>query len=156
SLASIDLELQELTEADEALQKRFNNARQRLADYRQDHERFRRLRDDTQQLVADLRAQRSGLASRIEVLEGLERSHEGLGTGVREVFALLERPDPGPWRTVIGMIADCLTVQREYAPLIDVALGDWAQRFLVRDAALLAAALQVHPPLSGRVSFLPL
>ena len=52
------------------------------------------------QRAADLRAERSGLASRIEVLEGLERSHEGFGTGVREVFALLEQADPGPWRTV--------------------------------------------------------
>jgi chromosome segregation protein len=157
SLASIDLELQELTQADDALQSRLTAARQVLADRRQERERLRQLSDDTVQVVADLRAERSGLASRIEVLEGLERSHEGLGTGVREVFALLEQPDPGPWRTVLGMIADFLTVRREYAPLIDLALGDWAQRFLVRDAGLLAEALQGRTqPFSGRVSFLPL
>src|SRR5207245_3438741 len=113
-----------------------------LADQRQEQERLRKLRDETNQLVADLRAQRSGLASRIEVLEGLERSHEGLGTGVREVFALIEQPDPGPWRAVLGMVADFLSVRREYAPLIDLALGDWAQRFVVRDAAVLAEALR--------------
>ena len=32
---------------------------------------------------------------------------------------------------MVGMIADFLTVRREYAPLIDLALGDWAQRFFV-------------------------
>ena len=41
---------------------------------------------------------------------------------------------------VIGMIADFLTVKREYAPLIDLALGDWAQRFVVRDHATAAAS----------------
>jgi chromosome segregation protein len=156
SLASVDLEVQELTGADEALQARLGRARQTLAGQRQERERLRQLRDTTSQLVADLKAQHSGLASRIEVLEGLERSHEGLGTGVREVLALLDQPDPGPWSTVVGMIADFLTVRHEYAPLIDLALGDWAQRFVVRDAAVLADALQQRGPFSGRVSFLPL
>jgi chromosome segregation protein len=154
-LASLDLELQELTAADEALQARLVAARQALADQRQERERLRRLCDDTVRAVADLRAERSGLLSRIEVLEGLERSHEGLGTGVREVLALVEQPDPGPWRVVLGMIADFLTVRREYAPLIDLALGERAQRFLVSDADLLAEALgQRGQPFSGRVSFL--
>jgi chromosome segregation protein len=156
-LASLDVELRSLTEADEALQSRLAAARQALAEQRQERERLRQLHEETNQLVADLRARRSGLASRIEVLEGLERSHEGLGTGVREVCALLEQPDPGPWRTVLGMLADLLTVRREHAPLIDLALGDRAQRFLVRDAAELEEALRQRPqPFSGRVSFLPL
>jgi chromosome segregation protein len=154
-LSSLDLELQELTAADESLQTRLAGLRQTLADERQERERIRQLRDDTGQLIADLRAQRSGLASRIEVLEGLERSHEGLGSGVQEVLALLEQPDPGPWQVVLGMIADFLTVRREYAPLIDLALGDRAQRFLVRDPAQLHQTLrQRSQPFSGRVSFL--
>jgi chromosome segregation protein len=157
NLASIDLELQELSQAEEALQARLGEARQVQADVRQERERLKQLRDTTQQLLADLKVQRSGLASRIEVLEGLEQSQEGLGTGVREVIALREQPDPGPWQTVVGMIADFLTVRREYAPLIDLALGDWAQRFVVRDAGQLAEALLGRAePFSGRVSFLPL
>jgi chromosome segregation protein len=156
SLASLDVELQELTDADASLQARLTASKQALADQRQERERLRQRHDETSQLVADLRAQRSGLASRIEVLEGLERSHEGLGTGVREVFAMLERPDPGPWRTVCGMVADLLTVRREYAHLIDLALGEVAQRFLVEDLAILHQALQErNQPFSGRVSFLP-
>ena len=39
------------------------------------------------------------------------------------------------------MIADFLTVKHEYAYLIDLALGDWAQRFLVRDLNALMDAL---------------
>ncbi len=157
SLASIDLELQELSQADDALQTRLQAARQGLAERREERERRERLRDETVEQLSCLRQQRSGLASRIDVLHGLIRTHEGLGTGVREVFGLIEQPDPGPWSTVLGMIADFLTVRREYAPLIDLALGDWAQRFVVRDAEQLLEALkQQAAPFSGRVSFLPL
>jgi chromosome segregation protein len=159
-LATLDLELQELAEADEALQGRLTQARQRLADQRQERERVVGRAEETAQRLADLRARRSGVTSRIEVLEGLERSHEGLGTGVREVFALLDASNPdGPWNRdlVPGLVADFLTVPREYAPLIDLALGERAQRFLVRDAARLDEALrQRGQPFSGRVSFLPI
>src|SRR5262249_29205106 len=59
--------------------------------------------------------------------------------------------------SVLGITADFLTVAREDAPLIDLALGDRAQRFVVRDAAVLAQALAERArPFSGRVSFLPL
>jgi chromosome segregation protein len=156
-LASIDLELQQLAEADASLQAQSTAARQKVTDHRQEQERLRRLQDETVQAVSSLHAERSGLASRIEILEGLERSQEGLGTGVRELLALLGQADPGPWRTVAGLVADVLSVRREFAPLIDLALGDRAQRFVVRDLALLEEALRTRlEPFSGRVGFLPL
>jgi chromosome segregation protein len=156
-LASLDVELQELSAAEEELQTRLSSARQALTDLRQERDRLRKLGDETTKRAAHLREQRSGLLSRIEVLEGLERSHEGLGTGPRELFALLEQPDPGPWRTVLGILAEFLTVRREFAPLIDLALGERARSFLVRDPAQLAQALrQRSQPFSSRVSFLPL
>ncbi|HVS35458.1 MAG TPA: AAA family ATPase, partial [Gemmataceae bacterium] len=156
-LASLDVELQELTAADETLQGRLGGARRTLTETREERERLGQARDETAQRIAELRAARSGLASRIEVLEGLERSREGFGAGAREVFALTEQAEPGPWRTVVGIVADFLTVRREYAPLIDLALGDRAQRFVVRDPTLLALALRQRPQaFSSRVSFLPL
>src|SRR5439155_20082848 len=116
-----------------------------------------RLRDRTLERISELRQERSGAASRSSVLDGLIRSREGLGAGVREVIALIEAAEPGPWDAVLGMIADFLTVKREYAPLIDIALGDWAQRFLVRDVDRLVRALAtLGKSFSGRVSFLPL
>ncbi len=157
SLASIDGELQELLGAEAQLLQRLQTARQHLQDDKQEQERLRQLRDRTSERIMELRQQRSGLASRIEVLDGLIRSHEGLGTGVREVIERIEKPGAGPWSTVIGMIADFLTVKREYAPLIDLALGDWAQRFVVRDGQqLMQAVAELTAPLSGRVSFLPM
>jgi chromosome segregation protein len=164
-LAALDIELEELIRADETMQERLAATRQTLADQRQDRERLRHQHDESSRALAELRARRSGLASREEVLEGLERGHEGLGTGVREVMALLDQAaartpdDPDALWTrdlLLGLVADFLTVRREYAPLIDVALGEKAQRFLVRDPGILADALKrQHQPFSGRVGFLP-
>jgi chromosome segregation protein len=154
-LASIDVELQSLTDAEQQLANRLSTARQSLTDHTQQRDRFRQMGEAATAVISDLKAQRSGLASRIEVLDALERGHEGLGTGVREMYALLEQPDPGPWRTVLGMVADFLTVPREHAPLIDLALGDAAQRFLVRDMDQLQSALIGSPqPFASRVSFI--
>ena len=156
-LASLDVELQDLTAADEALQARLAAARRALAESREEHDRLSRARDEAAGRAGELRAERSGLASRIEVLEGLERSREGLGAGAREVFELVERSEPGPWSTVAGIVADFLTVRREYAPLIDLALGERAQRFLVSNTEMLTEALRQRTrPFSSRVSFLPL
>jgi chromosome segregation protein len=156
-LASIDTELEELTDADHALQGRVGSARKALDDLRHERNRLREAQESAGRAAADMRERRSGLASRLEVLEGLERSREGLSAGVREVYAHLEQPDPGPWATVIGLIADVLTVRREYAPLIDLALGEQAQRFLVRDPDELArAVIERGAPFSGRVGFVPL
>jgi chromosome segregation protein len=156
-LASIDLELEELKNHDEVLQGRLGAARQQLAELREERACMVQLAEETTARMADLRAERTGLVNRIDVLEGLERSHEGLGAGPREIYSLLERPDPGSWQTVVGIVADFLTVRREYAPLIDLALGDRAQRFLVADLEQLQEALHsLGEPLPGRVSFLPI
>lgn len=155
NLASIDLELHELESADQGLHGRLTQARQALHETK---ERRDRLRQETDELTASagrLREQRSGLASRVEVLEGLIRTHEGLGAGPREVFRLIEE-NPA-WGGVLGMLADFLTVKREHAHLIDLALGDQAQHFLVRDIdALLTAQAQRPDPLPGRVAFVPI
>jgi chromosome segregation protein len=154
-LVSVDGELEELTRTEEELKSRLEAARSVQAELQADQDRLEQARDETVQQAADLREQRSGLVSRIDVLENLQRSHEGLGTGVREVFAHLESPDPGPWGTIVGLVGELLSVRREVAPLIDLALGERAQRFLVRDMNLLAQALKDRgQPLSGRVSFL--
>jgi chromosome segregation protein len=156
-LASLDVELEELTAAEESLQGRLSEVRAQQAELRGQQQRLLDNRDEAIEQVSQLRAERSGLVSRIEVLEKLERSHEGLSTGVREVLQELQRGEPGPWSSVVGIVAELLTVRREFAALIDLALGDRAQRFVVRDLEQLAEALRRRgQSFSGRVSFLPL
>lgn len=156
-LATIDMELQDLAAAADDVEVRLAGARQALAGSQDEKAQLVRLRDETIQRCADLRAERSGLASRIEILEGLEHSHEGLGAGPREVFQLMEQADPGPWRAVRGLVADLLNVRRDYAPLIDLALGERAHCFLVDNPEQLAEALRLRSqPFASRVSFLPI
>lgn len=156
-LAVIDVELQELVEADEGLQARLQAARSDLAQRRREREEHHQRREEIGRTIGQQRERRSGLASRLEVLDGLLKSHEGLGAAVREVYALLEEDPEGPWGTVLGLLADFLTVKREHAGLIDLAVADWSSRFLVRDAALLEQALAAREvPFGGRVGFFPI
>lgn len=99
--------------------------------------------------------EKKGLGGRREVLEGLERSHEGFGAGVRDVLALWQADPAGPWRCVQGLLADHLKVRREYAPLLELALGERSQRILALDRSHVRAALgSISKPLDGRAGFL--
>jgi chromosome segregation protein len=156
-LTCLDVELRGLLAAEDDAQVRLVEARSKLVDERQEQERLRQALNNMSEKLADLRAERSGLVSRLEVLEGLERTHEGLGTGVQEVLALLASADPGPWQTVLGIVADFVRIEHQYAPLLDVALGERAQRFLVHDIARLEDGLrQRGGDFSSRVSFVPI
>jgi chromosome segregation protein len=165
-LALLDGELDQLSEAEQVLQARLSAARQALSGLRDDCDRLRQSIEATGTLASELRAQRSGLASRIEVLEGLERSQEGVDAGPREVVALLaaansvekaNEPGSALARALLGMVADRITVKREYAHLIDLALGQTAQSFLVRESECLDEGLrQWTQSFASRVRFVPL
>jgi chromosome segregation protein len=178
-IASIDHDLEELLQSEAHIQKMLVDARADLGKAEDERDGFRRESEETKQRLGDLRVQRSGLASRIELLDQLESSQEGLGTGVREVLELVRQSrqqitsmlldawsasesdansneSSVDWSFVIGLVADCLTVPREIAPLIDLALGESSQCFLVRDEATLDQALRRRKrPFSGRVGFVP-
>jgi chromosome segregation protein len=159
-LASLDVELGELQQHETNVQQQLADNRTDLGRQEERRELLRQQFDEARQRLAELRVQRSGLASRIELLEQLEIRHEGLGTGVREVLELVEQSKASSdqdWSFILGLVADCLTVPRELAPLIDLALGELAQCFVVRDSAMLDAALaRLGQPIAGRVGFIPL
>jgi chromosome segregation protein len=156
SLSQLSAEVQTLDQAERQLHERLDFARHSLLDLRKQRDLARSAVENTGGQLAGQREQRSGLASRIQILENLERSHEGLSAGVQEVLQLLESRMPGAWKTILGLIADYLNVEREHAALVDIALGERAHQLLVRDRAALDVALSDHPQLAGRVSFRPL
>ena len=80
--------------------------------------------------LGGLQQRRSAAAERAAVLEELERRHEGLSAGVKEVLAQAGRPGGGPFHDVFGMVADLFCVSVEVAPLVDVALGQAAQHIV--------------------------
>jgi chromosome segregation protein len=144
--------LTELSRDDADLQQKLTAARQLLSERQHEQAELRRQADMLQPELEQLRERRSDLRGRADVLEGLERSLEGLGAGVRAVLErtrCVESP-------VLGLVADLITAPREVAPLIDVALGDAAQRFVVRNTAALDTMLADFGCLPGRVGFIPL
>ncbi|HEY8506618.1 MAG TPA: AAA family ATPase, partial [Gemmataceae bacterium] len=165
-LESLALVLRDLTQTGEDLRNRLLGTRQALAERTKLRAELRRQADGVQQFLTDLHIQRGALQSRIAVLEELENSQEGIGTGVREVMAILHaeraRPaaggEPRLGDVVLGLLADFLTVPPEHAPLIDLALGEeLAQCFLVTEPDRLDDLLRRRGgTFPGRVRFLPL
>src|SRR5262249_40858812 len=139
------------------LQARLGRSRQELAERTRRRDKAREDAEALRRELADLRAHASGLQSRIDVLDGLEKSHEGLSAGIHEVFESLGTPQSPLAGLVAGWVADCLSAPREYAPVLDLALGPLAHAFLVRDPAALSGYLVARPePFPGRVGFVPL
>jgi chromosome segregation protein len=163
-LASIGVELETLEQTEARFQKELANAREEQGRLAEEQADIRRQAESARQKLADLRVQRSGLVSRIELLEQLERSQEGLGVGVRQVLELVRTTrEQGSvnsgedWSFVIGLVADFISAPRDVASLIDLALGETSQCFIVRDMARLAHVLGLRTePFASRVGFLPL
>jgi chromosome segregation protein len=151
---ALDRLLADLSRTDADLRQRLADARQALANHLAARDELRHRADGLQLDLESLREDRSALRGRADVLEGLERSLEGFGAGVREV---LRRQRAGELSgAVLGLVADLLAAPRDAAPLIDLALGDAAQRFVVRDAQALDEVLTQLGELPGRVGFIPL
>lgn len=144
-----------LSRTDADLQSRLAAARAKLIELHQQRESLRLDQDRMQQVLEERRVRQGGLQGRIDVLEGLERAHEGLGAGVREVLEKLSAPQ-STLSDIAGLVADLLTVPRDLAPLVELALGDAAQRFVVRDPSAIDALAVAIGPISGRAGFIPL
>lgn len=156
-LTELDLELKSLEATEQDCAGRMTAWRSTLAGLREEKEQCSlHLESKTAQWTS-IRERRSGLDSRIQVLDHLERSREGLGAGVRMVLELSGQEEPGPWSTIIGMVADLIMVDREHALLVDTVLGERVQTFIVRDDAIMQTALQnLGESLTGRMTYLPL
>lgn len=153
-LAGVNQELESLSTSDQELQSRLTAARRRLADHETASDQADQQVDRLRHQLAEWNAERSGLASRIELLEHLERSRDGLGDGIREVLELTQR---GELPSVVGLVGDLLDAPREVAHLLDIALGLSAQWFVVRSSDDVSQALMSRTgSLAGRVTLMPL
>jgi chromosome segregation protein len=112
---------------------------------------------DAQHQLAQLRTQFTAVRERATVLEELQRRQEGLNSGVKEVLAKATLAAEGPFKQIIGLVADVLEVQVEMAPLIETALGDRAGFLVVHPGGEFSDFLkrEAHP-FGGRVGFVPL
>ena len=155
---ALDEALDGLSRADSDLRAQLAAARGRLSEHVALRDELRLALAQCQKTSADLRIRQSDLGGRAEVLETLERTLEGLGAGVREMLGLVSSPNSSPHdlSAIAGLVADLLSVPRDVAGLVELALGDSAQRFVVTDPEAIDAIAVAAGDVPGRVGFIPL
>jgi chromosome segregation protein len=163
-----------LSRADADVQSRLMAARARLRQLQTERDDLTERVDRVQRELESLRVRQGDLRGRVEVLEDLERTHDGLGAGVRHLLSMIDDcrlkiestgessssqssiiNSQSSIPALVGLVADLLTVPHEIAPLVEIALGDTAQRFVVRSAADVDAVAAAIGEVPGRVGFLP-
>jgi chromosome segregation protein len=77
------------------------------------------------------REQRTTWHARLRMLQEWESNQGGLGVGIREILDRAADATDDPWQTVRGIVGGLLEAPLEYAPVIDLALGDRAQAIVV-------------------------
>lgn len=150
-----------LARADEDVQAQLVAARDRLAQLRTDRTGLTERAARVQHSLEGLRVRQGDLHGRVEVLEDLERSLDGLGAGVRHLLGQMQVEAAngavtGPFTEIVGLVADLLTVPHEIAPLVELALGESAQRFVVHSSGAIDAIARAAGEWPGRVGFIPL
>jgi len=122
----------------------------RLAQFRIDHVARR-------EELHQLQNRRAALGERIALLEELEERYEGFGAGVKDLLSRAKNEPAGPLRHIRGLVAELLQANLETASLVEVALGERAQHFVVASAAQFMIELSASPSrFEGRVGFIPL
>lgn len=152
---AIESALAELSRTDADLQERLGTARSRLAEQTTMQQDLRHRAEQLQHALEGFREQRSDYRGRADVLDGLERGLEGFGAGVRAIHERTAAGDPLLTGALVGLTADLITAPREIAPLVDLVLGEAAQRFITRDESARTAVVDALHDLPGRVGFLP-
>lgn len=166
---SLESQLAELLSASQTLAGELTSSRQRHAQLEQqvgakqkelesaqaDLSRLRARHAIRQEEVSQLQGGRRVVAERVAILEELEKSLEGLGIGVKQILSQAKESGHGSLQMIRGVLADLLTVQVEYAPAMDIALGEAAQLVVVQGG--LAEVREVATStgeLPGRVTFI--
>lgn len=167
--AALATAIEGLSRADADMQLRLTTAKERLVTLRADRSGLTENTARVTESLQELRVRQGDLRGRVDILEDLERSLAGLGAGARAVFNRLNsefgianadeselRIPDSAWTQVAGIVADLLTVPHDIAPLVELALGDAAQLFVVRSPDAVDAVAAAVGDVPGRVGFVPL
>lgn len=93
------------------------------------------------------------LAARLNVLDNMEKEHEGYGRGVKTLLNTHEK-----WsQKLVGVVADLFKVPDKYVTAVEVALGAAMQNLITVDAQTAKNAINyLKDNKCGRATFLPL
>lgn len=153
---AIERVLTDLSETDQGLKQKLADARQSLQQHQTARDELRARAEQFQKDLDAAREERSAALGRADVLERLERSLEGFGTGARAVWERVRAGEQPLAEAILGPVVDFLRAPGELAPLIDLVLGDQAQGLVLREGANLDSVLAALGEIPGRVRLLPL
>ncbi len=134
---------------------------QRLNEKKAEAQRVDATRARLGEELAEAKETRSGLVSRRELLEDLERKMEGVGAGVRSLLeqkaiarASGSADERSQLETVWGMVADAFDAEVVHAAIVEAAIGELDQYLVVTDSRAFLSGESLFEDLPGRLSAL--
>lgn len=109
--------------------------------------------EEAKKAVAAKERQLSEKKARIQVIQNMERDHDGFSRGVKTILQ-----SKAGWRSgICGVVGELLHVEGRYVTAIETALGGALQNIITRDAQTAKEAIRhLKSQKGGRATFLPL
>jgi chromosome segregation protein len=111
-----------------------------------------------QRLVDELahsKERRSALLSRQDLLNDLQQKMDGVGAGVRKLLDESRQENhPRALNGVVGLVADLIDTDVQYAPIIEAVLGDCDQCLVIAEGEAFLTHPKVFADLPGRLTVL--
>ena len=127
-----------------------------LAESRQRFEETTNARTDTERAFAEAKNTLTGKSQRRKVLLELEKKLEGVNAGAKQLLEQSKKSSTGPYREIIGVVADMISVNVQHAGIVDVALGNAAQYIVVDGEELISQMAAEKLKVKGRVGIIQL
>ena len=106
--------------------------------------------------LTTLEKELAGKTQRATVLQELEKKLEGVNAGAKQLLEKAKSAESGPFKEIIGVVADLVSVNVQHAGIVDVALGSAAQYIVVDGTQLQDQLAQRQLRVKGRVGFIQL
>ena len=106
--------------------------------------------------LAELKNSLTAKSQRQKVLVELEKRLQGVDAGAKQLLEQAKKAESGPYREIIGVVADMVTVNVQHAGIVDVALGNAAQYIVVDGHGLLDMLASEALKVKGRVGLIQL
>ncbi len=121
---------------------------------REAFDQARNQRAGTDKSLSSLKSQLTEKSQRSKVLLELEKRLEGVNAGTKQLLEQAKKTSTGPFREIIGVVADMISVNVQHAGIVDVALGNAAQYIVVDGHELIDVLAAEKLRVKGRVGII--
>ena len=151
------IDLKALYETEKVRLKEFQKEQKELAQKREEVNNRKREEDSNLERAANARAEKAQLLQRMEskhkALSDISEQYEGYNFSIKKVMSQKDRYQG----KIVGVVADILTVAKEYERAIEIALGGSFQNIITEDEATAKSLIRfLKENRFGRATFLPL